>query len=57
MAALDRRLRRAERTLRNVEDVGAVLHRLFTDAPGLVRSILRGGTRPDGGSGREAGGV
>ena len=57
MAALDRRLRRGERTLRNVEDVGAVLHRLVTDAPGLMRSILRGGARPDGGSGREAGGV
>jgi AcrR family transcriptional regulator len=56
MAALDRRLRRAERTLRNVEDVGSVLHRLVTDAPGLMRSILRGG-RPDGGSGRETGGV
>jgi AcrR family transcriptional regulator len=60
MAALDRRLRRAERTLRNVEDVGAVIRRLVTDAPGLMRSILRGG-RPDGGrsdgSGREAGGV
>ena len=48
---------RGERTLRNVEDVGAVLHRLVTDAPGLMRSILRGGARPDGGSGREAGGV
>jgi AcrR family transcriptional regulator len=57
MAALDRRLRRAERTLRNVEDVGAVIHRLVTDAPGLVRSILRGAGRPDAGSGREAGGV
>ena len=57
MAALDRRLRRGERTLRNVEDVGAVIHRLVTDAPGLMRSILRGGARPDGGSGREAGGV
>lgn len=57
MAALDRRLRRAERTLRNVEDVGSILHRLVTDAPGLMRSILRGGGRPDGGSGREAGSV
>jgi len=57
MAALDRRLRRAERTLRNVEDVGSILHRLVTDAPGLMRSILRGGGKPDGGPGREAGGV
>jgi ubiquinone biosynthesis protein COQ9 len=57
MAALDRRLRRGERTLRNVEDVGSILHRLVTDAPGLMRSILRGGGRQDGGPGREAGGV
>ncbi len=66
MAALDRRLRRAERTLRNVEDVGSILQRLVTDAPGFMRSILRGGGRPDGGKpdggkadgpGREAGGV
>jgi AcrR family transcriptional regulator len=60
MAALDRRLRRAERTLRNVEDVGAVIGRLLTDAPGLMRSILRGGGRgggTDAGSGREAGSV
>ncbi len=56
MAALDRRLRRAERTLRNVEDVGSILHRLVTDAPGLMRSILRGGGKPDGGgSSRDAG--
>lgn len=53
MAALDRRLRRGERTLRNVEQVGSVFHRLVTDAPGLLRSVLRG--RPQPGSGPGAG--
>jgi AcrR family transcriptional regulator len=57
MAALDRRLRRAERTLRNVEDAGSLVYRVITDAPGLMRRILRGGGRPDAGSGREAGSV
>lgn len=47
MAALDRRLRRGERTLRGVEQVGAVLHRLATDGPGFLRSVLRRRGRPD----------
>lgn len=42
MAALDRRLRRGERTVRNVERVGSVLHRVATDGPGFLRSVLRG---------------
>jgi ubiquinone biosynthesis protein COQ9 len=57
MAVLDRRLRRGERSLRTVEDVGSVLNRLATDAPGLLRSVLRGGARPQAGDGREAGSV
>ena len=42
MAALDRRLRTGESTLRSVEEVGSVLHRFATDAPGFLRSVLRG---------------
>jgi hypothetical protein len=42
MAALDRRLRRGERTVRNVEQAGSVLYRFATDAPGFLRSVLRG---------------
>jgi len=57
MAALDRRLRRGERTLLNVEQVGSVIHRFVTDAPGLLRNILRGAPRPEAGPGREAGTV
>jgi len=51
MAALDRRLRRGERAIRNVEEVGSVIHRLVTDAPGLLRSILRRAPKPQTGSG------
>jgi AcrR family transcriptional regulator len=57
MAALDRRLRRGERSIRTVEEVGSVLNRLVSDAPGLLRSVLRTGTRPQAGDGREAGSV
>jgi ubiquinone biosynthesis protein COQ9 len=46
MAALDRRLRRGETTVRNVEQVGAILNRFATDAPGFLRSVLRGGREP-----------
>jgi hypothetical protein len=60
MAALDRRLRRGERTLRNAEQVGSLIHRVLTDAPGLLRSVL-GGTpqkpQPDPAPGRQAGTV
>ena len=42
MAALDRRLRRGERTVRNVEQAGAVINRLATDGPAFLRSVLRG---------------
>jgi AcrR family transcriptional regulator len=42
MAALDRRLRSGERTVRGVEQVGAVLRRFATDGPGFLRSVLRG---------------
>jgi ubiquinone biosynthesis protein COQ9 len=47
MAALDRRLRRGERTVRNVEQVGSVLYRFATDAPGFLRSVLRGRAKPE----------
>jgi len=58
MAALDRRLRRGERTMRNLEQAGALLHRLATDAPGVLRSILRGAPpRPEPTPGSEAGTV
>jgi ubiquinone biosynthesis protein COQ9 len=42
MAALDRRLRRGESTLRNVEWAGSVVNRFVTEAPGFLRSVLRG---------------
>ncbi len=42
MAALDRRLRRGERTVRNVEQVGSVINRFATDGPAFLRSVLRG---------------
>jgi AcrR family transcriptional regulator len=42
MAALDRRLRRGESTLRNVEWAGAVVNRFVTEVPGFLRSVLRG---------------
>ncbi len=47
MAALDRRLRRGERTVRNVEQAGSVIHRFATDAPGFLRSVLRGPPKPE----------
>jgi ubiquinone biosynthesis protein COQ9 len=46
MAALDRRLRRGERTVRNVEQVGSVIQRLATDGPAFLRSVLRGNAKP-----------
>lgn len=49
MAALDRRLRRGERTIHGVERVGSVLHRLATEGPGFIRSVMRGRAKPDAG--------
>ena len=46
MAALDRRLRQGERTIRGVEQAGAVLHRLARDGPAFLRSVLRGRQSP-----------
>ena len=46
MAALDRRLRRGERTVRNVEQVGSVIQRLASDGPAFLRSVLRGNAKP-----------
>jgi ubiquinone biosynthesis protein COQ9 len=46
MAALDRGLRRGERTMRNVEHAGSVLYRLATDGPGFLRSVFRGPQQP-----------
>jgi ubiquinone biosynthesis protein COQ9 len=47
MAALDRRLRRGERTLRGVEQVGTALYRLASEGPGFIRSTMRGRTKPE----------
>jgi len=55
MAALDRRLRRGERTLGGIEGVASALNRFATDAPGFLRSVLRGRAKPDAPSGPEAG--
>jgi AcrR family transcriptional regulator len=46
MAALDRRLRRGEGVLRNVEQVTSVVGRLATDGPAFLRSVLRGRSPP-----------
>jgi ubiquinone biosynthesis protein COQ9 len=46
MAALDRRLRRGESAIRNVEQVTSVVQRLATDGPAFLRSVLRGRTTP-----------
>jgi ubiquinone biosynthesis protein COQ9 len=50
MAALDRRLRRGERTLRRIDAVGASLARLATALPQFVRALAEAGrkTRPAG---------
>jgi AcrR family transcriptional regulator len=42
MAALDRRLRRGESAIRNVEQVTSVVHRLAADGPAFLRYVLRG---------------
>jgi len=55
MAALDRRLRRGERTLGGIEGVASALNRFATDAPGFLRSVLRGRPKPDAAAGPEAG--
>jgi AcrR family transcriptional regulator len=46
MAALDRRLRRGESAIRNVEQVTSVVQRLATDGPAFLRSVLRGRPTP-----------
>jgi len=55
MAALDRRLRRGERTLGGIEGVASALNRFATDGPGFLRSVMRGRSKPDAPSGPEAG--
>ena len=55
MAALDRRLRRGERTLGGIEGVASALNRFASDAPGFLRSVLRGRPKPDAAAGPEAG--
>ena len=55
MAALDRRLRRGERTLGGIEGVASALNRFATDAPGFLRSVVRGRPKPDATPGPEAG--
>jgi ubiquinone biosynthesis protein COQ9 len=55
MAALDRRLRRGERTLRGVEQVGTALYRLATEGPAFIRSTMRGRAKPEPAAGSDAG--
>jgi AcrR family transcriptional regulator len=58
MAALDRRLRRGESAIRNVEQVTSVVQRLATDGPAFLRSVFRGPPPPpqaEKGQGSEAG--
>jgi ubiquinone biosynthesis protein COQ9 len=59
MAALDRRLRRGESAIRNVEQVTSVVQRLATDGPAFLRSVFRGRPTPppppEPGQGPEAG--
>jgi AcrR family transcriptional regulator len=46
MAALDRRLRRGESAIRNVEQVSSVVQRIATDGPAFLRSVFRGRPPP-----------
>jgi ubiquinone biosynthesis protein COQ9 len=46
MAALDRRLRRGEGAIRNVEQVTSVVQRLATDGPAFLRSVFRSRSTP-----------
>jgi AcrR family transcriptional regulator len=46
MAALDRRLRRGESAIRNVEQVASVVQRFATDGPAFLRSVFRGRPTP-----------
>jgi AcrR family transcriptional regulator len=60
MAALDRRLRRGESAIRNVEQVTSVVQRLATEGPAFLRSVFRGRPtppppQPQPGPGSEAG--
>jgi ubiquinone biosynthesis protein COQ9 len=43
MAALDRRLRRGERALRQLDGTAATFARIASSAPALLRAVLRGG--------------
>jgi ubiquinone biosynthesis protein COQ9 len=57
MAALDRRLRGGERTLRNVEQFGSIVGRLVKDGPAFLRSVLRGRPVQEQRPGQDAGSV
>lgn len=57
MAALDRRLRGGERTLRTVEQVGSIAARFVKDGPAFLRSVLRGRPTPGSAPGRDSGTV
>lgn len=57
MAALDRRLRGGERTLRNVEQLGSMVGRLVKDGPAFLRSVLRGRPVQNPRPGQDAGTV
>ena len=60
MAALDRRLRRGERTMQSIDSVTTTLNRLATDGPEFLRSVLRGRPRsqpqPEGDATAKSGG-
>jgi ubiquinone biosynthesis protein COQ9 len=55
MAALDRRLRRGERTLGGIDSVASALNRFASDAPGFLRSVLRGRSTPGSPRGPDSG--
>lgn len=46
MAALDRRLRRGESAIRNMEQVTSVVQRLATDGPAFLRTVFSGRPKP-----------
>ena len=48
------RLRRGERTLRGVEQVGTTLYRLATEGPSFIRSTMRNRAKPEPTAGTDA---
>lgn len=56
MAALDRRLRRGERSVRSIEGIASTVCRVVTQGPAFVASVMRGYPKPGaaGATGAEA---